>query len=81
MPLNVADLKTLMKRAGIEPDLVDQLDPAVPVLRQGLDSIDLPLVAMAAEKEWGITILDADAVRLRTLDDFVAYVVKRRAGG
>jgi acyl carrier protein len=72
-----ANILTLMKEAGVNPAVVDALKFDVPLLQQGLDSIDLPVIAVAAEKVYGIDLLDADAITLRTVNDFVAYINRK----
>ena len=46
----------------------------VPLLSQGIDSIDLPVVAVAAEKKYKVDLSDANAQKLKTINDFVAFV-------
>ena len=50
-----------------------------PLVDQGLDSMDLPVIAAATEKEFGIDLSDADAIKLRTVNDFVAFVNQKFA--
>jgi acyl carrier protein len=46
----------------------------VPLLEQGFDSMDLPALAAAAEKWYGIDLSDADPTVLQTVNEFVAYL-------
>lgn len=71
--VTATDVKALMKKAGIEAALVDKLTADAPILAQGLDSVDLPVIALAAEKEWGISLGDADVKHLKTIDGFAAF--------
>jgi len=80
MTVTIEDVRNLMKKAGIDSGLVDRIDPAVPFLRQGVTSIDVPLLALATEKEWGIAISDDDAPAIRTIDDVVRYVASKGRG-
>ena len=68
------DIIAIMKEAGIDPVVVGQLKFDVPLLKQGLDSIDLPVIAVATEKKYSIDLSDADATKLRTINEFVIYV-------
>jgi hypothetical protein len=42
--------------------------------KQGLDSLDLPAVAAAADKQYKIDLSDASASKLSTIDDFVEFI-------
>ncbi len=68
------DIIAIMKAAGIDPAIVGQLKFDVPLLKQGLDSIDLPVIAVATEKKYNIDLSDADATNLKTINEFVVYV-------
>ena len=48
----------------------------IPLVHQGLDSIDMPVIAVAVEKKFGIDLSDANAAQLKTVNDFAAYVNK-----
>jgi len=74
MTVTAADILDLMRNVGIEKQLVDELKPDVPLLQQGLDSIDLPVIAFAAEKKYGVDIFNAEGMVLRTIDDLVAFL-------
>lgn len=76
--IQVADILGLMTEAGIAPSVVSGLKPDVPLLHQGLDSIDLPMVAAAAEEKFGVDLSDADATTLRTIHDFITYLERTR---
>lgn len=69
-----ADIIAVMREAGINPDVVNKLKFDAPLVDQGLDSMDLPVIAAATEKKFGIDLSDADAIKLRTINDFVVYV-------
>lgn len=44
----------------------------------GADSLDLVELIMACEEEFGIEIPEGDEDKLRTVDDVVAYLDKKR---
>lgn len=79
MKITGADIIALMREAGIDPEVVDRLKFDVPLVKQGLDSMDLPVIAVAAEKKFGIDLSDADAVKLRTINEFAAYLNQKLA--
>jgi acyl carrier protein len=59
---------------GIEKDIVDRLKPDVPLFKQGLDSIDLAMLAFAAEKKFGVNLSQVDPGVLRTIDTIVVFL-------
>jgi benzoate-CoA ligase len=68
------DLVAVMIRAGISRQVIAELKFDQPLVDQGLESMDLPALAAAAEKRFGVNLFDAQAMDLNTLDDFVAYI-------
>ncbi len=77
MAVTGADIIALMKEVGIDPAIISGLKLDLPLLQQGLDSIDLPVIAVATEKKYSIDLSDADATKLRTVNDFAAYVSQK----
>jgi acyl carrier protein len=74
MAVTAADIIGIMKEVGVDAQIIGKLKNDVPLLKQGLDSIDLPAIAAATEKKYHIDLSDADATILKTINDFVAYV-------
>lgn len=74
MAVTAADIIGIMKEVGVDAQIIGKLKNDVPLLKQGLDSIDLPAIAAATEKKYNIDLSDADATILKTINDFVAYV-------
>jgi len=74
MAVTGTDIITIMKEAGIDPEIVGKLKLDAPLLHQGLDSIDLPVIAVATEKKYKVDLSDADATKLRSINDFVVYL-------
>lgn len=70
----IEELKQLMLEVGVEPAVVEQLDPSRLMAQQGVDSLDGPAFVMAVEQRYGINISDADALRLKTLEDFASRI-------
>ncbi|OQX12511.1 MAG: hypothetical protein BWK76_17575, partial [Desulfobulbaceae bacterium A2] len=80
MTTTTRDMQGLMKDAGVDPALVDAIVPDRPLLDQGIDSVDFPAIAVAVEKKYGVNMADADAAKLKTLNDLVALsTVSERA--
>ncbi|MHB8770728.1 MAG: acyl carrier protein [Syntrophales bacterium] len=74
MKITAKDVIALMKEVGIDEEIIKNLKNDAPLLDQGLDSIDLPAIAVATEKLCKVDLSDADATKLKTIDDFVRYV-------
>lgn len=71
---NNEELKTIMLSIGLDSDLVNAIKPTEPLALQGLDSFDFPAFAAAVEEKYGKQISDRDVLRLKTLNDFAAYI-------
>ena len=74
MAATVEELKDLMLGIGMEKELVEGLNAATPLTTQGVDSVDCPAFAVALEGKYGVKFSDADATRIKTINDFVAFV-------
>ena len=77
MAVTEATLKELLILAGAQRAVVDALRPDAPLLRQGIDSLDFPSFIVVLEERFGLTIPEDEAWKLRTLDDFAAYLDAR----
>ncbi|EKO38637.1 MAG: acyl carrier protein [Solidesulfovibrio magneticus str. Maddingley MBC34] len=77
MAVTKAALKELLILAGVERAVVDALPSDAPMLRHGIDSLDFPSFIVVLEEHFGLTIPEAEAWELRTLDDFAAYLDAR----
>lgn len=77
MNVTIAALKELMVANGLDAPLVNELDPAKPLIQQGVDSVDYPAFILAFEEAFGISVSDADSLRLKTLNDFLNFVAAR----
>jgi len=74
MAVTINELKELMLSIGMENELVQGIDPGKLLAQQGLDSLDCPAFAVAVEERYGVTISDADSLRLKTLNDFIKHI-------
>ena len=71
-------LATLIKIApDVDPLTVDRARPLVDQL--DLDSMDYQSLLASLSKEHAIEIREADIPTLRSIDDLVGYIEKRRA--
>ncbi len=60
---------------GINPEAA--LEPSF-LADVGTDSLDIVELMMELEEEFGLTIPDVDAERIRTIGDAIDYLVRRR---
>ncbi|MDA8124674.1 MAG: phosphopantetheine-binding protein [Deltaproteobacteria bacterium] len=74
MKISAADVIAIMKEVGIDEAIIKGLKNDVPLLSQGLDSIDLPALAAATETKYRIDLSEIDAVKVKTIDDYVRFV-------
>lgn len=74
MAVTASEIIALMKEAGLDKAAVDKLKIDVPLFQQGLDSMDLPVIAVATEKKYKVDLSDADATKLKTINAFVTFV-------
>jgi acyl carrier protein len=72
--VTIDDLKQLMCEAGLDEKMVAAVNATEPLLLQGFDSIDFPVFALAVEEHYGKTVSDSDALKLKTLNDFLTFI-------
>jgi len=77
MTITTSDIINLMKEAGMNEKFVNSIKVDEPLILQGMDSIDLPMLAVETEKKYHIDLSDASAGQLKTINDFVAFVNKK----
>ena len=64
-------------RLGVPKDRVS--DSASFAEDIGADSLDIVELVMGLEAEFGVAIRDEDAEELRTIDDVLNYILRRRS--
>ena len=74
MKVTAEDILAIIKESIEDQEIVAKLKIDVPLLQQGLDSIDMPVIAVATEKKFSVNLSDALATKLKTVNDFVAFV-------
>lgn len=74
MDVSVADLRALLEEAGVKPELARSLDPAAPLLRQGVDSVDFPAFCALLEERCALALSEETAMNLRSLEDFSRFL-------
>lgn len=72
--MTAADVIALLREVGVEEEIIEKLKNDVPLLAQGIDSIDLPALAAATEAMYKIDLSNIDTIKVKTIDDFVAFV-------
>ena len=74
MATTAKELKELMLQIGMDKALVEGLDTTQPLAKQEVDSVDYPSFSLAVEEKYGVKISEADSMRLKSINDFVAFV-------
>ena len=77
MKITAADIIEIMKEVGVEEEIIKKLKYDQPLLKQGIDSIDLPAMAAAMETKFKIDLSDIDATKVKTVNDCVNFVNDR----
>ena len=77
MAVTASELKALLGEIGMRPETVRAVDPAKPLLAQGLDSADYPAFLALLEERFGLDMDEAEGLALRTLEDFAAFLNSR----
>lgn len=75
--ITAAAIIDLMKKVGVDEKVIKKLKNDVPLLKQGVDSIDLPALLAAAEKEYNLNLSDCTADKVKTIDEFVLFINAR----
>jgi acyl carrier protein len=70
-------LEFISKRMGVPKDRLSSSTSFVEAL--GVDSLDIVVLVMQLEEEFGVTIPDGEAERMRTLDDFLMFLLRSRS--
>lgn len=74
MAVTVTDICALMKDAGIKDSVIAGLNADVPLVSQGLDSLDVPILIAAVEKKYGVSLADVPSSKIQTMNDVVAFL-------
>ncbi len=77
MTITASDILTIIKDVVEDKAITEALKADVSLLQQGLDSIDMPVIAVATEKKFGVNLSDAQATSLKTVNDFVDFVNRK----
>ena len=78
MTVTALGLRALLGEIGMRPEVAQAVDPARPLLAQGVDSADYPAFLALLEERFGLDMDEAGGRVPRTLEDFAAFL---HAGG
>lgn len=73
MKVTVDDLKKIFSPI-ITDETLAKLDPALPMVGQGVDSLALTGLAVALESTYHVKITPEDGIKLKTLNDVVTFI-------
>jgi acyl carrier protein len=77
MSATLEDLKKTFTFA-IPADVLAKLDPAKPLAAQGVDSLAMTAMAVAMQNAFGVKVSVEAGLKLKTLNDVLAFVNKAR---
>ena len=80
MSITGSELTDLLRLAGIDEAIIAGVKPDVPLLLQGLDSVDFPTFIVAVEDRFAVSISEDAAWQLRSLDDFAELINRAPRG-
>ncbi len=72
--ITAAEIMELMKIVGVNEKIIKSLKNDEPLLSQGLDSIDFPAIAVAAETRFKIDLSEVPAEEMKSIDAFVKVI-------
>ena len=73
MSVTLDDVKKVFAQS-VPPAVLDKIDPAQPMVRQGIDSLALTILAVAVQNNFGVSISPEQGLRLKTLNDVTAFL-------
>lgn len=76
METTLTEIKNNLRKIDWEIN-VDYLKDDTPLSEQGLDSLDMMDLLLCLEEGYAVKIPDTALPRLRTLNDFVAFINKK----
>ncbi len=68
---------TLMRKTYVNPKILENLDPDRPLVEQGMDSVDLPLMVLVTQDHYKIEYDDAELTDLSTLWEFATLTARK----
>lgn len=67
-------LLAIMLDSGVTQEAVRNLKPGIPLIKQGVDSIDHAAILLNIQDTLGVVVSDEEAQALSTLEDFEALL-------
>lgn len=77
MMVNLNDIKSILENSNLRRINVTNLQTDIPLVEQGLDSLDMFNVFLNVEEKYNIKIEDKDFDVLKTINDIVAFIDNR----
>jgi len=74
MKARIDSLRDTLVQIGLPPELAKTMDPAKPMLEQGMDSVDFPAFCLAFEQTYRISLDDESVMTLHSLNDFAQFI-------
>lgn len=74
MDANIQNIKAILKEEVDEKVDVDNLDPDISLMDQGVDSLDRSSVFLRIEDEFGVSISDQQIEELDTINKIIEFL-------
>ncbi|MEA3189143.1 MAG: Phosphopantetheine attachment site [Chthoniobacter sp.] len=74
MNATLEELREVIRKSEITTRDPAEFDPAVPLVKQGIDSLDMATLIFHLEDGFGVTISHTSYKDLKSLDDILAYL-------
>lgn len=77
MGITLEDIKSIFRQEVDKRVDVENMDPAISITDQGVDSLDRSSAFLALEDEYGVTITDSNIEELDTLNKILAFLKEK----
>ena len=74
MEPNIQNIKALFKEEVDKKISVDELDPNLPLMDQGVDSLDRSSIFLRLEDDFGVTISDDQMEELTSINKIIEFL-------
>lgn len=73
----IDEMKKLLLKVGVEEDVVNELNPYLPLASHILDSLDYTEFIVSVEERFGVKLHDPDSIFIRSLVDIKKIIEEK----